>query len=98
MNAIEAGEFTEFNVSEEIAHNRDLAAEGLIPADQTEAVNNWLIRVTSLCQLSGKSFAEMATWVPHPLGWKAYAPQDGGSIVASPDVITVGGDGVVFEF
>ena len=81
----------EFNLSSVLQHNRELVTRGIADPEYAEALNNWYIKVDSLCRSSGRPFDEVATWIPAPA--KAYTSEDAGSTVDAPGYFVLRPDG-----
>lgn len=86
----------EFDLSAVLEHNRELVKEGKTDPDYAEELNNWYIKVHALCQSSGKSFNEIAVWVPAPV--KSFTMEDGGSAVNAPKYFVLRPDGAEMVF
>ena len=86
----------EFNLSAVLEHNRELVNKGITNAQYADELNNWYIKVNALCQSSGKSFDEIAVWIPCPV--KSYTNEDLGSVVTPPNYFVLRPDGAEMVF
>ena len=68
-----------FNLSEVLEHNRQLVKQGKADSSYADELNNWYMKVDSVCKLGGKSFDEVAVWIPAPA--KVFTSEDNGSAV-----------------
>lgn len=84
------------DISNYIAHNRELVRSGRISSHQADAFNNWLIKVSSLVEMTGQPFDVISACVPIP--WRGYTSADGGSSVQAPEALRIDKNGVNLVF
>ena len=85
-----------FDLSAVIQHNRELLEQGKAEAEYVDALNNWYMKVDAFCKSSGKSFEEVAVWIPAPA--KAFTTQDNGAVVDAPNYFVLRPDGAELIF
>jgi hypothetical protein len=80
-----------------IEQNRKLAEQGIVTPERADSMNNWLIKVVALMELTGQPFSVIAASVPSE--WNGFiSGADGGTDANVPKAFRIGDDGIELEF